>query len=426
MCKTVSKIVRHDGSEGKMDLHETLAYGRRGGFVYLRYVSVIFFFLSQFATYFVILNVLTQASNALNALQSRDIVGVVTSLVSFRLEGPSGTVVGIMRNLGCLVIPLYFIATISFVLNFNRGEIGKITRRTAVIAILLSFAELMAYVVLLGVVTVLAESLFALVAEQYSDIVGIVDQIIKAFNAEAELIPFESASAALAFAEKFVTERLTLTLLNNMPSFNIFLDQLLCLLLCVFFCFRPKWANTGAKRALFRALGVLPTAYIVAAFVFNGLMHSGVLSPSLTLMSLFPAKRLPHFLFIGCILYCNRSQLVRGAKREIGFGSVPSTQKIYRSVPPVFETAETAKRRSLQTAVFLSVCLLLLSAVDFLLGGLPFAAKWGLGKSYYAVFCIPFLFFFDERKPVAKRNYTVFSLVYFAVIVVVVLIYLFF
>ena len=60
------------------------------------------------------------------------------------------------------------------------------------------------------------------------------------------------------------------------------------------------------------------------------------------------------------------------------------------------------------------------------MGFLPFAAKWGLGKSYYAVFCIPFLFFFDGRKPVAKRDYTIFSWIYFAVIAVVILIYLFF
>ncbi len=393
---------------------------------FLRYVSIVFFFISQIATYFVILNALTQAANAMNALQSRDIVGVVTSLVSFKIDGPFGTVIEVMRNLGCLVIPLYFIATISFVLNLNRGEIGKITRRTALISILLFFAELMAYFVILGVVMVLVESLFTIIAEQYSDIVGMVDQVIKALNSEAGLIPFESTEAAIAYAKNFATEQLTLVLLNNMPSFNIFLDQLLCLLMCVFFCFHPKWANTKAKRVLFRCLGIIPIAYIAATFIMNGLIHSGIVFPNLILMSLFPAKRLPHFLFIGCILYCNRSQIVRGVKKEPGFGVVSSSRKEYRSDPPVFETAETAKSRSLHTAIFLSVCLFLLSAIDFFLGLLPFGAKWGLGKSYYAVLCIPFLFFFDERKPVAKRDYTIFSLVYFAVIAVVVLIYLFF
>ncbi len=409
-----------------MNIHDTLVYGKRGGFVYLRYVSIVFFFISQVATYFVILNAITQATNALNALQSHDLLGIVNSLVSFKIDGAFGTVIEIMRNLGCLVIPLYFIATISFVLNLNRGEIGKITRRTALIAILLFFAELMAYVVILGVVIVLVDGLFTMIATEYTDVVDIVDQVIKAFNSEAQLIPFESAEAAIAYAKNFATERLTLVLVNNMPSFNIFLDQLLCLLMCIFFCFRPKWANTKAKRVLFRCLGILPVAYIAATFIMNGLMHSGIVFPNLTLMSLFPAKRLPHFLFIVCILYCNRTQTVRGGKQDLVFGYVPSSKKEYRPYPPVFETAKEAKRRSLHTAFFLSVCLFLLSAIDFCLGFLPFAAKWGLGKSYYAVFCIPFLFFFDERKPVAKKDYTIFSLVYFAVIVVVVLIYLFF
>ncbi len=409
-----------------MNIHEALVYGKRGGFVYLRYVAIVFFFISQIATYFVILNALTGAANALNALQASDVVGVVASLVSFKIAGPFGIVVGIMRNLGCLVIPLYFVATISFVLNLNRGEIGKITRRTALIAILLFFAELAVYAVIVGLVVVLVESLFTFIAEQYSDIVGIVEQVIKALNSEGELIPFASASEALEFAKNFTTEKLTLALINYLPSFNIFLDQLLCLLMCVFFCFHPKWANTKGKRALFHSFGLLPITYIAATFVLNGLMHTGVVYPSLTLMSLFPAKRLPHFLFIGCILYCNRFQVMRGYKRESGFGFVPPSRKVYRPMPPVFETAEDAKRRSLRTAVFLSVCLFLLSAADFLLGFLPSAAKWGLGKSYYAVFCIPFLFFFDERKPVAKKNYTIFSLVYFAVIAVIILIYLFF
>lgn len=409
-----------------MNIHETLAYGKRGGFVFLRYVSIIFFFISQVATYLVILNALTQAANALGALQSRDVVGVITALVSFKIAGPLGTVVQIMRNMGSLVIPLYFVATISFVLNLNRGGIGKITRRTALIATLLFFAELAIYAIILGGVALLVDSLFLVVVEQYSDVVGIADKVIAMFHAGTGSIPFENASEAIAYAQELVTERVTLVMFNNLPSFNIFLDQLLCLLMCIFFCFHPKWANTKTKRILFRTLGVLPISYIIAAFILNGLMRSGVIAPNLMLIGLFPAKHLPHFLFIGCILFCHRFQDVRGAKMGIGFDFVPSSRKIYRSTPPAFETAAAAKRRSLQTAVFLSVCLFLLSAADFVLGYLPFAAKWGLGKSYYAVFCIPFFFFFDGRKPVAKKDYTVFSLIYLAVIVVVVVIYLFF
>ena len=100
--------------------------------------------------------------------------------------------------------------------------------------------------------------------------------------------------------------------------------------------------------------------------------------------------------------------------------------KKYRATPLVAETPAAAKKRSLQAAVFLSVCLVLLSAIDYFFGYLPYAVNWGFGKSYYMVFCIPFLFFFDDRKPTLKKDFSVFSLLYFAVIVVVVLIYLFF
>lgn len=410
-----------------MNIHETLVYGKRGGFVYLRYVSIVFFFISQIANYYVVLHVMEQAANALEALETADVAGVLQAFMSFKLGGAFGTLIEILRSLSCLVIPLYFIATISFVLNLNRREIGKITRRTVLVALLLFFAEFFVYLMIVGMAILLIEQLFAVITEQYADLIDIATQIIQTFNAHAELIPFKDATEALAYAKDFAGDRLTLLLLNNVPSFNIFLDQLLCLLMCIFFSLRPKWANTEGKLALFRAFGLIPILYIAATFLLNGLMHSGVIEPTLTLLCIFPAKRLPHFLFIGCILLCNRAFAVRGPWSERGYMQLaPSSKKVYRTDPLALETAGEAKKRALTVAAFLSVCLLLLSAVDFCLGFLPFAADWGLGKSYYAVFCIPFLFFFDDRKPTTKRAYSVFSGVYFAVILTVVLIYLFF
>ena len=410
-----------------MNIYETLAYGKRQGFVFLRYVSVIFFFLSQFATYFIVLNALNQAKTALDAIEQLDVITVIRAVMSFKIDGAFGVLIQVMRGLGSLVIPLYFIATISFVLNLNRGEALKITQRTAVIALIMFIVEFFLYTFIVGLVMVLLGQLFAILEGNLAEIIEVLDEVLIIINAETDSIPFANAAEALAFLENLATTQTTILLLRNMPSFNIFLDQLLCLLMCLFFSFRPKWANTKFKLIFFRSLGIIPIAYILATFVVNGLLASGVIYPKLLIMCMFPAKRLPHFLFVVCILICNKLHPIKQLGTCEGMKNVyiPS-KKVYRATPLVFETPAAAKKRSLDTAIFLSVCLILLSAADFVAGMLPFAAKWGLGKSYYAVFCVPFLFFFDDRKPVSKKNYNVYSLFYFVVIIEVILIYLFY
>lgn len=127
---------------------------------------MLFFFLSQLATYYVILNALQQANHALDAMDAGDIAGAVAAFSAFRLSGSFGVLIELMRNLGTLVIPLYFVPTVSFVLNLNRAEIGRFTRRTAILSILLFFAELAIDSLLIGLITVLVAELFALVSAE--------------------------------------------------------------------------------------------------------------------------------------------------------------------------------------------------------------------------------------------------------------------
>lgn len=410
-----------------MSIYETFVYGKRKGFVYLRYVAMVFFFLSQLATYFVILNALQQAGNALNAMEAGDVAGAVAAFSALHIPGAFGVLIDIMRNLGALVVPLYFVATVSFVLNLNRAEIGRFTRRTAILSILLFFAELVVYSILIGFVTLLVIQLFSFIEEAmggYAEIIDLVNKLIAAVNSEGQLLPADSVAGLLEIAEDFLTDQIIIVLLKNMPSFNLFLDQLLCLLMCIIFCTRPKWANTRTKLALFRSLGAIPIAYILAIFIVNGLTRSGVIMPGVLVLCLFPARHLPPFLFIGCILLCNRFYPVRTLRVEKGLHTLALRKKTYSTRS--FESVRSAKRRALETAVFLSGCLLLLCALDYLLGTFSFAGKWGLGKFYYAALCIPFLFLFDDRKPTSRRQYSVFSAIYLLVIVVIVLIYLFF
>lgn len=138
-----------------MNLYESTIYGRRHGFVFLRYVAIFFFFASQLATYFVILNALETANAALIALQTFDVVGITQALADFGATGPFAILLEVMRNLACLVIPLYFVATVAFVLNLNRRDIVSITQRTAIIALIFVVIEFVVYVVILSVVTVI-------------------------------------------------------------------------------------------------------------------------------------------------------------------------------------------------------------------------------------------------------------------------------
>lgn len=409
-----------------MDLHDTLVFGRRRGFVFLRYVAMALFFLSQLATYFVILNAVMRASDAMNALGTFDFPSILAAISSFRISGAFGTFIGVLRNLGTLVIPLYFMATLSFVLNLNRGEMGRTVRRNAVMAVIVSVAEYFIYTTLIAFVALFVMAVFTSLETHYSDVIGAIDEIVAALGEGGIALPGGNAEQALEIGQNFVTTQLILLLIKNLPSFNLFLDVLLCLLMGLFFCFRPKWANTRGKLAFFRSLGALPILYIVVTYVLGGLMRTGVISPNAVLLCFCPARALPHFLFIGCILFLNGARPVRSLKPEQGMFMTHIPRKDYRPDVLTGETAEGAKRRAREAAIFLGVCMLFLCAIDFCFGFLPFAAKWGLGKSYYAVFCIPLFFLYDDRKPTRKRDYSIFSLLYFAVLVVVIVIYLFF
>lgn len=408
-----------------MNLCETLVYGKRQGFVYLRYIAMSFLVLSQVATCYVVYNVLIHVADALDALETQDVLRVITDLMSFRITGTFGTMIDIFRSLGALVIPLYFIATISFVLDLNRGEIGRIIARTALIATVLFFVEMVVYFFLVGLVTMLVLEAFAFVTGSAEQIMGFLNKIIQTLNANTNILPVGNVQEAIAFAEEYATTKISLTLLRNMPSFNVFLDLLLCLLMVLFFCYRPKWVNTKAKLAIYRSMGLLPIAYIITTFVLNGLVRMGTTMPDIMVMCFFPARPILHFFFIGCILQLHRMQPVFKMRVEEGLTPIFIKSKEFRVGPLPYETAAAAKKRALGAAIFLSVCLLLLAGIDLGLSFLSFAPKWGFGKFCYAAFCIPFLFLYDDRKPTKKSTYYLFSLLYFLVIVGLVLLYIY-
>ena len=106
-----------------INLYDRSTYGRKHGFVYLRVVAMAFFFLSLYAMYYVIANIVSQANSAIMAFSDGDLASMVKAFSSFKIEGAFGVVVDLLRNLGALVIPLYFIATVTYVLNLNRATL---------------------------------------------------------------------------------------------------------------------------------------------------------------------------------------------------------------------------------------------------------------------------------------------------------------
>ncbi len=408
-----------------MTLNESLLYGKRHSFVFLRYIAMFFFFMTLLASYFVIANALTQANKLLDSIGSVDMLGILQALTSFKLEGQFGVLIDTIRSLGAVVIPLYFVATVTLALNLDRGRMGKTIRRVAILTLVMFFAEFLIYTAIAGVIMVLIQELFKMISSQYGDIAEAVNQILVALDIHPESIPVGDTAQMLAAVQELISTKLVVLLLKNIPSFNIFLDQLLCLLMCLFFCTRPRWVNTKWKLVLFRSLGALPILYVIATFVLNGLMRSGVMFPKILIMCLFPSKALPHYVFITGIILAFRRHARRPLPYEEECRFSPDGRKWFRPTTLIYENLEEVNARALDTSKYLSLWLLFLSGVDFLLGAMPFASDWGLGKSYYALFAIPFLFFFDANKPVLKKEYNGFSLMYLFVMLLIVLIYLF-
>ncbi len=406
-----------------MGINEGLLYGKKQSFVFLRYVATFFFALTLIASYFVILNALNQATKLLSAIDKVDVFSILDALSSFKLQGQFGAFIESLKNMGAIVIPLYFVAIVTFVLNLNRDAMGKTICRLAIFAILMFVVELVIYSLITGMISLLVIQLFNVISTQYADIAEAVNQALNLLGIKS--IPTENTQVMLEAARDLVTNKLIILFLKNIPSFNVFLDQLLCLLMCMFFCTRPKWANNKLKLTAFRMLGLLPVAYVITTFVLNGLIREGAMPPRIILLCLFPTKALPHYIFIASIIAAFHRHKRRPLPYEGSVRFSPDGKKWFRPTTLIYETVEEANTRSLDTATYLSIWLLFLAGIDFFLGSMSFASNWGFGKSYYALFAIPFLFFFDANKPVAKKEYNVFSVMYLFTIFLIALIYLF-
>lgn len=396
-------------------------FGYRCGFVSLRYIAAAFFFLSQVATYITVEHYLNVANNLLTDVtqENLDIIAIYLHASEFRIEGDWGVFLQMVRSLGNLVIPLYFVATVSFVLNLNRRATVDITLRNALLAIVFYAIELVVLLAAAMLAALLTMGLCEVLSQHFPNLTEALNEILKYLDIGIYGMTLSDASSVSEAATSVVMSYL----LARFPSFNTFLDLFLCLTLCTFLVYRPKWVDSERKLIFYRSLAIFPAIYIVGAFLLNGLSRNGVLYLDYTVLMMMPARRPLFYAFFACILVCHRMQSKPPMRVWEGLSPIPEGKKPVFGNPAVLETRAAAKKRALGASVFLSVCLLLLCAVDFIFSYMPYGAGWGLGKSYFAVFCIPFLFFFDDRKPVTKRSYTVFMIVYMVLILIIVILY---
>lgn len=403
--------------------HTKIKFGYRYNFVAMRYFAMLFLLISQLGTYFTVMYYGNKVMYGVGYFFDQDYPNLVDVVTTFGMTGWMSTILTAMRACGALVPPLFFAATIAFVLNHKENNIGLATFRNGFLAFLFYLVETFIMVFALVLVIGIVETVFESLRDPAGGFLELANRLLEEiefiYNGE-RLLDMEPVISDLKL---MASEKLVEIMVKNTPTVNVFLDMFLCLLMTISLCTRPKWVNKQWKLVLWRGLVIIPFGYIIAAFVLHGLYSSGLVALDLELLLLFPAKRIPHFLFFGALLVCTLWQQKSPMRVEEGLHVLNCPQRKIIGDAVTMETRDEAKRRSRAAAIFLSVTLFLICAADFSFTFTSYGANWGLGKSWYAVFCIPFFFLFDDHKPATKRSYKMFTLAYFASMLVIVILY---
>lgn len=247
-----------------------------------------------------------------------------------------------LHGLNQLTVPLLFVSLISCIFQ-KRSELPRTVAQYAVYALLFYGVEIFFFVEL--VIPVLGEMIKELVAGY----TGLGTELT------AEVL--DGLIGELLYA-----------LFAQVSNFNVFMDSLLCGLVFLFVFYTPAWADTKAKRAVFRSLALLPALYIAASFVLHGLASFGKIRLDIYLGALLPHKRISYWLFFAGTLVYLKISLKRGERG--------------RDLSPVV----------------LALLLVAVSLADLALSNVAVLAKIGFGKCYTMAVGAPALLLFDVRK----------------------------
>ena len=183
---------------------------------------------------------------------------------------------------------------------------------------------------------------------------------------------------------------------NGFFCFNIFVDLFLCTLVMYFLNARPARFFSGRRILLFRLLVLLPTAWETASMVLKILAARGDLTLSLYLYPLLTVKPPMTFVLFIVLAVFHKTGELRFRRNGYSRGEYAAFLQ--------------TNRNSLSFSVFLSLMLVLISAVDWLAvsvlpsdagaGTDPVYRALGFGESRYLfLLALPVLLFSYTRKP---------------------------
>ncbi len=165
-------------------------------------------------------------------------------------------------------------------------------------------------------------------------------------------------------------------------NINVFLDLFLASLIAFFLLYTPKNA-TRKRLILFRSCVILPTLYIVASFILRGLFKLGYFAINIEQSAFLVHRNYLCFIyFAGVVVY----QKYRGR-----------LYSKHNKYMPFEEYKKSTGGLTCYNATLVSF-LLALCLVDYLLGLIPGAKAFEIGKSYVLIYGLPVLFLFDSER----------------------------
>lgn len=176
---------------------------------------------------------------------------------------------------------------------------------------------------------------------------------------------------------------ISISLLTQVGSVNVFLDLFLCSLF-YFFTFYKPGRMKGGKLLIFRLCAAIPVEYVFLSFVLIGLCKVGNIKLPLPVMALLTYRRPAAFIiFLAMCVY-------------LKFKEVNDTDKGLSEETHLRRMS--TNRSSLRYSIFLCVVLLIISGCEYLSTMIPRASYWRLGSNYWMFLAIPLILLFSYSR----------------------------
>lgn len=221
-------------------------------------------------------------------------------------------------------------------------------------------------------------------------------------------------------------EDIMLEVVSHFSNFNVFLDMFLCSCIYFFGASKPKRIKTKKGMIIFRSCVILPIAYIIAAFVIDGLLEMAELpfSSNIYIGCLIPNRKPVLFIMFSLVVLFMvfRERIYNYIHRNKSNETTENgEQKPVLSYEEYKKTNRYCINYSLVVSLILSVC----AIADTLIGKIEGAKNFGFGDSMSLMLAIPFLLLHDfTAKPLKKYSSLWTGVIYGATGMILVVLYL--